>query len=135
MNLLSVLLPSLIIKTQIGQRFSEGGTLMMSLILICLVLAIFFLTRGFLCLNTETEKSKKMLHLASDSGLLGLVIGFLASILGLIAAFDSVEAMGNANPEVFAGGLKISLLTVAFGTLVFLISRIGILVLKGMQKI
>ena len=72
--------------------------------------------------------------MAAESSLLGLVIGFFASILGLISAFDTVEAMGNPNPELFAAGLKISLITATFGLLTFILVRIGILVLRGVQK-
>ena len=114
--------------------FADGGTLMMSLILICLLLSIFFLVKGFVNLNKDIAYSKKALKLAADSSLLGLVIGFFASILGLITAFDSVEAMGNPDPAVFAGGLKVSLLTATFGLFTFIIARIGILILKGLKS-
>jgi biopolymer transport protein ExbB/TolQ len=63
---------------------------------------------------------------------LGLVTGFLGSVFGLISAFDSIEAMGNPNPEVFAAGLKVSLLTATFGLISFVIARIGILFLRLM---
>lgn len=115
-------------------RFNEGGPLMMSLITICLILSIVFLIKGFLSSNTNLNQSKKMLSLTVDSSLLGLVIGFFASIIGLITAFDSVEAMGDPDPSVFAGGLKVSLLTAVYGLLTFIIARIGILILRGMHK-
>ncbi|TJY33455.1 MotA/TolQ/ExbB proton channel family protein [Pontimicrobium aquaticum] len=118
----------------VANIFTEGGTLMMSLILICLLLSIFFLIKGFANLNKSITTSKKMLKLAIDSSLLGLVIGFFASILGLISAFDSVEAMGNPDPAIFASGLKVSLLTAMFGLFTFIIARIGILILKALQK-
>ena len=85
-------------------------------------------------LNKNTTSSKKMLKLATDSSLLGLVTGFFASVFGLISAFDSLEAMGNADPAVFAGGLKVSLLTALFGLFTFIIARIGILVLRALHK-
>lgn len=114
--------------------FNEGGTLMMSLILICLLLSLFFLFKGFVSLTTNLEISKKMIVLASDSSLLGLVLGFFASILGLITAFDTVEAMGNPDPEIFAGGLKVSLITATFGLFTFIVARLGILILRVLQK-
>jgi biopolymer transport protein ExbB/TolQ len=75
-----------------------------------------------------------MLKLAVDTSLLGLVIGFFASVIGLITAFDSIEAMGNADPSIFAGGLKVSLLTATFGLFTFIIARIGIVILRGLHK-
>ncbi len=105
----------------------------MSLILICLLLSVYFLVRGFLSFRKNPSLSKKMLRLAEDSSLLGLVIGFLASIIGLITAFDSIEALGNPDPSVFAGGLKVSLLTATFGLFTFVIVRLDILILRWLQ--
>ncbi len=115
-------------------RFIEGGPFFMTLILICLLLSLFFIIVGFLKIKTDKAKSKKMLRLASDSGLLGLTIGFLGSVIGLITAFDFIESVGNVNPDVFAGGLKVSLLTTTFGLVTFVIGRIGIVILRWMIK-
>ncbi|MDW5289880.1 MotA/TolQ/ExbB proton channel family protein [Formosa sp. PL04] len=121
--------------TQLSNRFSEGGALFMSLILICLILSLFFLISGFYQANRNEVKSRKMISLVSDSSLLGLVIGFLGSIIGLISAFDAIEGMNSISSGMLAGGLKVSFLTTLFGTLVFVISRIGILIYKWMYKI
>lgn len=111
--------------------FVEGGPLFMSLILICLLLSLIFIGMGFTSIKKSRDKAVKMLKLTVDSSLLGLVLGFLGSVLGLISAFDSVEAVGNPNPAIFAGGLKVSLLTATFGLFSFVIARIGILVLRA----
>ena len=120
----------LIIPIQFADRFNEGGPFFMTLILICLLLSIFFLIKGFLSMKKNKVKSNKMLKLTVDSSLLGLVLGFFGSVIGLITAFDSIEAMGNPNPAVFAGGIKVSLLTATFGLFAFVIARIGILILR-----
>ncbi len=120
----------LIIPIQVADRFREGGSFFMTLILISLLLSIFFLVRGFLSMKKDKVKSNKMLKLTVDSSLLGLVLGFLGSVIGLITAFDSVEALGNPDPSVFAGGIKVSLLTATFGLFSFVIARIGILILR-----
>ena len=128
------LIPMKFLTIQIANRFEEGGFFMMTLILICLLLSIFFLIKGFLNVKKNSIVSKKMIKLTTDSSLLGLVIGFFASVIGLITAFDSVEAMGDPDPSIFAGGLKVSLLTAIFGLFTFIIARIGILVLRALQK-
>ena len=115
-------------------RFNEGGSLFMSLILICFLLSLFFIIRGFLSLKKNEALSSKMIKLTVDSSLLGLVIGFLGSVLGLIQAFDSIQSMGNVDPAVFAGGLKVSLLTATFGLFSFIIARVGILILRSLVK-
>ncbi|WP_417875985.1 MotA/TolQ/ExbB proton channel family protein [Winogradskyella sediminis] len=120
----------LMTSNQFADRFNEGGPFFMSLILVCLLLSVFFLIKGFISLKKNISQSKKMLRLIVDASLLGLVLGFLGSVIGLITAFDSVEAMGNPDPSVFAGGLKVSLLTATFGLFSFVIARIGILLLR-----
>ena len=125
-----VLSKVLMTSNQFADRFSEGGPLFMSLILICLLLSVFLLIKGFISLKKNKSQSEKMLRLTVDASLLGLVLGFLGSVIGLITAFDSVEAMGNPDPSVFAGGLKVSLLTATFGLFSFVMARIGILLLR-----
>lgn len=124
----------LILSNPFVDRFNEGGPFFMSLILICLLLSVFLLIKGFINLKKNKEQSEKMLKLTVDSSLLGLVLGFLGSVIGLITAFDSVEAMGNPDPAIFAGGLKVSLLTATFGLFSFVIARIGILILRWNLK-
>lgn len=123
-----------LITTQFVDRFNEGGPLFMSLILISFLLSIFFLVKGFINLKKQPSNSDNMLKLASDSSLLALVLGFLGSVIGLITAFDSIQSMGNPDPEIFAGGLKVSLLTATFGLFSFVIARIGIIILRALHK-
>ncbi|WP_111306967.1 MotA/TolQ/ExbB proton channel family protein [Confluentibacter sediminis] len=114
------------------QRFHEGGPFFMSLILISLLLSIFFLIRAALSLNKNEAKFKKMISLVSEMSLLGLVLGVLASIIGLITAFDTVDGSGDMSK--MAGGLKVTFLTMLFGTFTFIVSRIGMVILKGIKK-
>ncbi|MEP5339565.1 MAG: MotA/TolQ/ExbB proton channel family protein [Algibacter sp.] len=120
--------------SELAQRFNEGGPFYMSPILICLIAAVLFLVLGFLRLKTNIEKSKKMTSLASDASVLGLVFGFLGSTIGMITAFDSIEAVGDISTGAMAGGLKVSFLTMVFGCITFILPRIGIIILKGLQK-
>ncbi len=120
--------------SEFAKRFNEGGPLFMSLILICLLLALFFLVLGFLNLKKDIPKSIKMTRLASDASILGLVIGFLGSIIGMISAFDAIESLGNVSQGMMAGGLKVAFLTTVFGCITFILPRIGIIVLKYLQK-
>jgi hypothetical protein len=129
MNVLSVISLNVFVN-----RFMEGGPLFMSFILICLLLALFFVVMGFVNLKKDPAKSKKMTGLASDASILGLVFGFLGSIIGMITAFDAIESMGDISASMMAGGLKVSFLTTVFGAVTFILPRIGIIILKGLQK-
>ncbi|MCB0432871.1 MAG: hypothetical protein KDD18_07630, partial [Mangrovimonas sp.] len=74
MNQLALLvISSILMGNPFIDRFNEGGPLMMSLILICFILSIIFLVKGFMGLKSAPILSNKMLKLAVDSSLLGLV--------------------------------------------------------------
>lgn len=135
MYILSIVPKASLIINPFADRFNEGGPLFMSLILICLILTISFLVKAFISFSKNVSLSKKMMRLASDSGLLGLVIGFFGSVLGLIQAFDSIESIGiEISAPLLAGGLKVSFITTVFGTFTFIVSRIGLLILKWKHK-
>ena len=127
-----------IITTILGitlfDRFLEGGALFMSLILICLLMSIFFTVKSILKIKTDKEVSKKILKHISDSGTLGLALGVMAAFLGLISAFDVLEASGAAEPAIIAGGLKVALLSPLFGLFTFSVSKLAILILRIIQK-
>ncbi|MFI0430743.1 MotA/TolQ/ExbB proton channel family protein [Mariniflexile sp. HMF6888] len=132
MNMLVISTQNPSIGGELAKRFNEGGPFFMSLILISLLLSIFFLIKAALRLNKDGATFKKMISLVSDMSLLGLVLGILASIMGMIEAFDTLEGTGDISK--MGGGLKVTFLTMLFGTFTFIISRIGIVILKGLQK-
>ena len=49
------------------------------------------------------------------------VLGFLGTVIGMIRAFDSIEQAGDISPRLVAGGIKVALLTTAFGLIVAVI--------------
>ena len=114
-------------------RLQEGGP-MMYLILIAFLLSIFFVIMAFVRRGKNEVQSKKMIGLASESSMVALVMGCLASVIGIIQLFDMVEALGNVSPALFSGGLKVSLLTITFGLFSFTVARIGILAYKWSDK-
>ena len=123
-----------ILGTTLFNRFLEGGALFMSLILICLLLSIFFTVKSVFNIKTNIEVSKKMLKLISVSGSLGLALGVMGAFIGLITAFDVLEASGGAEPTIIAGGLKVALLSPLFGLFTFSVSRLSILILRIILK-
>ena len=123
-----------LIGTTLINRFLEGGALFMSLILICLLISIYFIVKSTLNIKTNNDISKKMLKHINDSGILAMILGFLGAFLGLLSAFEILEATGQAAPSIIAGGLKIALLSPIFGLFTFSISRLAILLLRVIQK-
>ena len=123
-----------LIGTTLFNRFLEGGALFMSLILICLLTSIFFTVKSLMNLKKSVEISKKMIKHINDSGSLGLGLGVMGSFIGLITAFDAIEATGGAEPSILAGGLKVALLSTLFGLFTYSICKLSVLVLSIIQK-
>jgi hypothetical protein len=111
-------------------RLDEGGPLFMYTTLTLLFVIIALLIRGFVKPTTRN----KTITLVSSISLFVLVWGFLGQMLGLISAFDAIEAAGDISPSMVAGGLKVAILSPLFGMIVFLIARIGIIVLNLLKK-
>src|SRR6056297_3089162 len=53
------------------------------------------------------------------------LLGFLGTVVGMIQAFDAIEAAADISPSLVARGIKIALLTTAGGLLVGIILQIG----------
>ena len=92
-----------------------------------------FLERGLVILATVANVAPLM--------------GFLGTVVGMISAFAAIEAAGDVDPTLVAGGIKIALLTTATGLLIaipvnigynFFVSRIDALIIdmeQGAQKV
>ncbi len=52
------------------------------------------------------------------------MLGFMGTVIGMIQAFDKIEAAGDMNPSLVAGGIKVALLTTVFGLVVAIILQI-----------
>lgn len=52
------------------------------------------------------------------------MLGFMGTVLGMIEAFNRIEAQGDINPTIVAGGIKVALLTTVFGLVVAIILQI-----------
>src|SRR5690606_18511156 len=52
------------------------------------------------------------------------MLGFMGTVIGMIQAFDRIEAVGDLSPSVVAGVLKVALLTTVFGLIVAIILQI-----------
>jgi biopolymer transport protein ExbB len=52
------------------------------------------------------------------------MLGFMGTVIGMIQAFDTIEAVGDISPTIVAGGIKVALLTTVFGLIVAIILQI-----------
>lgn len=108
---------------------NDGGPLFMYTNLLVLVAIVFFLVKAF-----SKSENTKAISLVKHLSLFALVWGFLGQILGLIDAFDTLQIVNDVSPQILAAGLKIASLSPAFGMLIFLIARIGLIVLAFLKK-
>ena len=104
-------------------RIQEGGPFQMSLIIFLFLLMIFFIVRAGMKLKTSPHVFKKAISLVNQVALLALVIGLFSQLIGLIQVFDAFEAIGDIEPALFAGGLKLTLLPPIFGGFTFIVGR------------
>ncbi|MCQ2227561.1 MAG: MotA/TolQ/ExbB proton channel family protein [Bacteroidales bacterium] len=51
-------------------------------------------------------------------------LGFMGTVVGMIGAFDSIQAMGDISPIAVAGGIKVALLTTLFGLIAAVILQV-----------
>lgn len=108
---------------------NEGGAFFMYPLALILIIVLILLSKAFI-----KGATTKTLSIISSLGVFSIVWGFLGQILGLMFAFDIIQAAGDVSPSVLAGGLKISFMAPFFGMAIFLISKLGIIILTLIQK-
>ncbi|HMR58134.1 MAG TPA: MotA/TolQ/ExbB proton channel family protein, partial [Cyclobacteriaceae bacterium] len=55
---------------------------------------------------------------------LGPMLGFFGTVIGMVQAFDAIEAAGDISPNVVAGGMKVALITTVGGLIVGMILQV-----------
>lgn len=112
------------------QKMNEGGALFMYSLLIILLIILYLIIRTSL----QKKKNNHYLSQINAIGLFALVFGFLGQIIGMIQLFDAIQFDGNISPDIMGRGLKITSLPPAFGMLVFLIARLGTILLNAFKQ-
>lgn len=87
----------------------------------------------------EMSKLEKGLIVLATVTNVAPLMGFLGTVLGMISAFQAIEAAGEVEATLVAGGIKVALLTTAFGLLIaipvsvchnYFVARIDALVIE-----
>jgi len=74
--------------------------------------------------SVEMGKLEKGLTWISLFIALAPMLGFMGTVVGMIGAFDAIQAAGDISPTVVAGGIKVALLTTVFGLVAAIILQI-----------
>lgn len=110
---------------------NDGGPLFTYVILLLLVVILVLFIRSIIGNETKREKT---IALLKSFAWFGAAWGFLGSNIGLITAFDKIQAAGDIAPSILAEGLKMALVGPLFGIIVFIIARAGIIALILIKK-
>lgn len=111
-------------------KMDEGGPLFMYTLLVILICVIYL----FVYALTKKKLSQKLISQINSISLFALVFGFLGQIFGMIQVFDAIQFDGNISPAILGGGIKITSLSPAFGMVVFLIGRLGTILITAFKK-
>ena len=109
---------------------NDGGILI-SYPIIILVIVVFVLFFRAMLGKANFAKTKSLLV---SIGWFCLVWGYLGRTIGLIRAFDKIQAVGDISPSMFAIHLKMALVGPLVGIFAFLVARLLIIILVSMQK-
>jgi len=74
--------------------------------------------------SVEMSKLEKNLVWISLFIALAPMLGFLGTVIGMIQAFDAIEAAGDISPSLVAGGIKVALITTVAGLIVAMIIQV-----------
>ncbi|RAI84369.1 MotA/TolQ/ExbB proton channel family protein [Algoriphagus yeomjeoni] len=97
--------------------FNAGGPIYMSILTILLLTVILSIF--------------KFPKWTKEIGLLALAVGILGQVVGLYGIFEGIESMGgNVGQAMIVGGLKISMITMIYGVIIFIVSLLGRLINK-----
>ena len=65
-----------------------------------------------------------------EIGLMALITGILGTLVGMFGAAESIQAAGDVSQGLLWGGIKVALITILYGMIIYLIS----LVIRIVQK-
>jgi len=101
---------------------------------------ILFINLGLIIFVIIAKLQKKnlnrnFLEAIRQLGGLALAWGALSTLVGLFFAFDALEGMKETLPlNVIMGGLKVALITVLYGLMIFIFSLISFIGLRSMMN-
>lgn len=113
--------------------FQAGGIFMWLLLALLIVVLALSVVRALQIFSSK-EKNKKQLESGVNSilfwGAYSVVVGFFAHFLGIMYAMNAIQAASDISPAIVAGGYSVSLITILFGLIIFMIAALIWFVLR-----
>ena len=107
-----------------------GGVLFMSVLSLLLIGVFIVAFRSW----AKKDSDKKDVDMIKSIGLLAFIMGILGQLIGLFSAFEAIEQMGSVSPAILAAGLKVSMITTIYGSIIFVISLLLWVVIKNLKN-
>jgi len=106
------------------QLYQQGGALFMNVLTLLLILiVVFFVLR----LISSNEKNK-WYEVIKNLGIMALAVGILGQLIGLFTAMNHIESAGGVSTAIFAAGFKVSMITTMYGLIIFIISKLFLII-------
>ena len=119
----------------LSELHTQGGTVWMIPIDLGLAAVIILLVYLIIQRISGKEIPAAKLEALRHLGSLTLVIGTFGTLAGFYQAMGALEQIKEGLPfYMIAGGLKVALITVLYGCLVYIFALTGYLILKLTQK-
>lgn len=108
--------------------FIVGGPIFMSILTLLLIILsawmIYHLLAYFKKKHLDKDKCLRLINYGKSIGLLALIIGVFAQLIGFHQAFAAIEKASDISPAMVYGGIKISMISTFYGILIYLFSII-----------
>ncbi|MBR5255608.1 MAG: hypothetical protein IKV62_02390 [Bacteroidales bacterium] len=106
----------LLLESNVFMLFISGGYVTMTIISLLLI-GIFF-------------AAWKAPNWVKEIGLIAFAFGFMSTLIGFVQAADFLQAEADISPNVVWGGVKVGLIPVIYGSIVYIISLVIRLIKK-----
>lgn len=106
--------------------YYEGGPLYMGGITLLAIVLVSFAIYTFTRMNSSLSSENRMKHfrILKEMGLLALVFGLFSMCISFTGMFAAIEQAGDVSSAVLAGGMKVMMIPVVYGFIIFLLSRV-----------
>jgi len=118
------------------QLFREGGVMMYPLLILAVTVVVLTIRGGMRV--RSASRPDAVLETGLDAvvfwGAWSVVVGLLGTIVGIYFAAGAIEAAPAISPQVIWGGIRVALITLIFGLLVFAVSAVAWFVLRTLYR-
>jgi Biopolymer transport proteins len=115
----------------LSDLYISGGVEFMHAVSLPFLINLILIVLVILQLIQKKPVSQKWIEAGKQLGGLALALGVFGTVAGLFQAFDALESSKDIIPfQVIMGGLKVALITLLYGLIVFCISITAYIIIK-----